>query len=140
MAAACVAGFTTNAVRGTLAWRGDDPQLLKHDIDGITANDAARLQSDAKTLFFDVRPAADFAQSRIHGAVSFPAEDLDGAYENLRDFLAPDVQVIVYGEATLPAVRTAEFLKARGHSVRVLEQGLPGWRERGLPLDTELAP
>jgi rhodanese-related sulfurtransferase len=128
-------------MRGTLTWRGDDPQLLKHDIDGITANDAARLQSDAKTLFFDVRPAADFAQSRIHGAVSFLGR---GSRRARTRTCGISWRRTCTSSSTArkrcPAVRTAEFLKARGHSVRVLEQGLPGWRERGLPLDTEPAP
>ena len=133
--AAFLAGLASNSVRQTLEWRGNDPQFLKHDIVGVTADEAARLQHDPKTLFLDVRPAAEFVAGHIPGAVPFPSEDMDSAYAELRDFFGPDVMAIVYGDGSMPAVRAAEYLQARDHNVQALEGGWDGWKKRGLPVE-----
>ncbi len=141
--AALVTGFVSNAARNKLAWGGNDPELLKRqaDISRISLDEAAKHTDDAHAFFLDVRPRVEFDASRIRGAVSFSADDFTAAYAEIRDFLGPDVQVIVYGESTLPAVRAAEFLQARGHTaVRVLDGGWRMWQERTLPVDTGAAP
>lgn len=135
LAAAAMAGFGSNAVRGTLDPGGNDPELLKRDLQRIALDEAAAHADDARTLFLDVRPRAEYAAAHVRGAASFSADDFDAAYAELRDFLGPDVQLVVYGEATLPAVRAAEYLVARGHAVRVLDGGWRGWQERGLPVE-----
>ena len=139
--AAFAAGFTSNAVRTKLAWSGNDPELLKRaqDVDRVSLEEAARHTDDAHVFFLDVRPRTEFDAARIHGSVSFCADDFDAAYAEIRDFLGADVQVIVYGESTLPAVRAAEYLQARGHTVRVLDGGWRMWQERSLPVDTGAA-
>jgi rhodanese-related sulfurtransferase len=137
LAAAFAVGFGSNAVRGTLDPAGNDPQLLKHEnLQRIALDDAASRLDDSRTLFLDVRPRGEYDAGRIRGAVSFSSDDFDAAYTELRDFLSPDVQIVLYGDATLPAVRAAEFLIARGHhGVRVLDGGWRGWQERGLPVE-----
>ena len=140
LVAAAVAGFGTNAVRGTVDPGGNDPELLKRDVERIAIGDAAVRTDDARTLFLDVRPRSDYEAGRIRGAVSFSADDFAAAYAEIRDFLAPDVQIVVYGDATLPAVRGAEFLVARGHSVRVLDGGWRGWQQRGFPVEGAASP
>jgi rhodanese-related sulfurtransferase len=129
------AGFLSNAVRSSLSWAGSDPQLLGRDVESISISDAAVLQDDPTALFLDVRSARDFEAEHVQGAVSFSADDFGAAYEELRDFLDSDVRVVIYGEETLPAIRGAEFLKARGLHPRVLDGGWRGWRERNLPVE-----
>jgi rhodanese-related sulfurtransferase len=140
LAAAAAAGFGTNAVRGTVDPGGNDPELLKRSLERIPIGAAATHADDARTLFLDVRPRIEYEAAHIRGAVAFSADDFESAYAEIRDFLAPDVQIIVYGEATLPAVRAAEFLIARGHAVRVLDGGWRGWSERALPVDAAASP
>ena len=135
VAAAFMAGFTSNAVRQTLQWHGNDPQFLKHDIVGVSADEAAQLQNDPTTLFLDARPAAEFAAGHIHGATSFPAEDKDAAYSELRDFLGPDMKALVYGDNSMQVVGVAEYLEERGHVVRALEGGWNGWQKHKLPVE-----
>jgi 3-mercaptopyruvate sulfurtransferase SseA len=137
LAAAFAVGFGSNAVRGTLDPSGNDPQLLKHEnLQRIALDEAATRIDDSRTLFLDVRARAEYDAGRIRGAVSFSSDDFDAAYTELRDFLSPDVQIVLYGDATLPAVRAAEFLVARGHQgVRVLDGGWRGWQERGWPVE-----
>lgn len=137
VAVALAAGTLSNAVRSTLDWRGNDPLLLQKEVGRIATAEAAAMQNDPRCLFLDVRPRRDYEAARIAGALSFAAGTFDSAYAELRDFLAPDVQAVVYGEETLPVVRAAEYLKARGHTVRVLEGGWRAWHEAGLPQETE---
>jgi rhodanese-related sulfurtransferase len=140
VAAACVAGTVSNTLRSSLEWRGNDPLLLQKNVERVGVEDAARLQDDPACLFLDVRPRAEYARGRIRGALSFAADSLDASYAELRDFLGPEIQVLVYGDATLPAVRGAEYLKARGHKVRVLEGGWPAWQSKHLPQEAEAQP
>jgi rhodanese-related sulfurtransferase len=141
LVAAFAVGFATNAVRGSIDPGGNDPELLKRqEIERIALDDAARLLDDAHALFLDVRPVPEYASGHIQGAVGFSADDFAAAYAEIRDFLAPDLQIVLYGDATLPAVRAAEFLAARGHEARVLDGGWRGWTSRGLPSEGEAAP
>lgn len=140
VAAACVAGAISNGVRSTLAWRGNDPLLLQKNVDRIGVGAAAALQDDPRCLFLDARSRAEYDRGRIRGALSFSADSLDAAYAEVRDFLGPEIQLVIYGEETLPAVLGAEYLATRGHAVRVLEGGWRAWRERALPQDAEATP
>lgn len=141
LAVAGAAGFGTNAVRGTVDPGGNDPELLKRsELQRIAIADAAARLDDAHALFLDVRASVEYDTAHIRGAVSFSADDFTAAYSEVRDFLAPDVQIIVYGESTLPAVRAAEFLAARGHAPAVLDGGWRGWNERGLPVEGAATP
>jgi len=138
--AAAAAGALSNALRPTLEWGGNDPLLLKHGLDGLSVEEAALYQEDPAALYLDVRPAADYARERIHGAIGFSADDFAAGYAAIRDFLGPDVKLIAYGDDTLPAVRAAEFLKARGHTAWVLEGGWGAWKRARLPTDSGQAP
>ena len=131
--AALVAGAVSNATRShRLAWSGGDPDLLRYPkVKSISIAEAAPLQDKATTLFLDARPKHDFEVEHVRGAVSFSADDLGTAFEELRDFLSADVTLIVYGQDTLPAVRAVEFLAQRGREARVLESGWRGWKARG---------
>jgi rhodanese-related sulfurtransferase len=134
LGAALVAGIVSNAARPhRLAWSGGDPDLLRYPkVKSISITAALPLREKATTLFLDARPKRDFEVEHVRGAVSFSADDLGAAFEELRDFLGPDVTLVVYGQETLPAVRTVEFLAQRGHEARVLEGGWRAWKARGL--------
>jgi len=140
VAAAFVAGYASNALRPTLEWGGSDPLLLKHGIDGLSAEEAALYQGDPTALYLDVRPAEEYARERIQGAISFAADDFTSGYDGVRDFLGPEVKLIAYGDDTLPAVRAAEFLKERGHTAWVLEGGWQAWKKAQLPTESGAAP
>jgi len=138
LAAAFAAGFTTNAVRSRAAIdvSGSDPALLKYtELERVSLDDAAKSLDQATTLFLDVRAKPEYDTGHVRGAISFPADDLDAAYAEIRDFLGAGVHTVVYGVATLPAVSAAQFLKARNHDVRVLDGGWRMWVERALPVD-----
>lgn len=136
LAAGAVAAVVSNGVRRSLEWGGSDPILIKHgDVATVSLEDAAAAQADVNTLFLDVRARAEHEASHVLGAVSFPADELEAAYAAVRDFLGPDVKIVLYGDETLPAVRAAEFLAVRGHTARVLDGGWRSWRAKKLPVE-----
>ena len=139
--AALVAGVLSNASRShRLPWSGGDPDLLRYPkVKSISVAEAAPLHEKATTLFLDARPKRDFEIEHVRGAVSFTADDLATAFEELRDFLGADVTLVVYGQDTLPAVRAVEFLAVRGHEARVLEGGWRAWKARRLATETGAA-
>jgi rhodanese-related sulfurtransferase len=141
VAVAAVAGVVSNTTRGSLAWGGSDPDLIGRDVMALSAEEAGAILDQATVLFLDVREARDFAQGRVRGALSFPTSDFEAAYAELRDFLSPDLRLVVYGDKTLFALRAAEFLEARGLHPEVMEGGWAAWKKAGLPVETgEAAP
>ncbi len=132
---ALLAAAISNAVRPTLRWRGDDLDLMRHHVPRVTVEQAARAHPEATTLFLDVRAASDYARGHVAGAVEFGGADLQAMYDGLRDFLGPEIQLIVYGDEVLGPVRATEFLAARGHRASVMEGGWRAWTERRLPVE-----
>jgi rhodanese-related sulfurtransferase len=130
-------GLSTNALRSQgLDLGGRDPERFRHpDVEFIGAEDAALLLEDIQTLFLDARPPGDFERRRVFGAVSFPADDQEKAYEELRDFLTPEMQLVVYSGNSMRSVRLVRFLAERGFTARVLEGGWDAWQERHLPVE-----
>jgi 3-mercaptopyruvate sulfurtransferase SseA len=137
---AITAAAISNMIRPTLRWRGDDLDLMRHKVPRIPLAEAARAQASAATLFLDTRAAADFGRAHVPGAVAFGGADLQVPYDELRDFLAPEMTLIVYGDDVLAAVRAVEFLNARGHTAHVLEGGWSAWTLGRHPIESMEAP
>ncbi|MFQ5601119.1 MAG: rhodanese-like domain-containing protein [Candidatus Krumholzibacteriia bacterium] len=132
-----VAAFVANGLRsGGIEWRGGDPERFRYPgVEFISIEDAAVLHEDLSTLFLDARSPRDFETRHVFAAVSFPADDVEAAYEELRDFLDPQMNLVVYSTETLVAVRAARFLGERGFRASVLDGGWEEWRGRRLPVE-----
>ena len=93
----------------------------------------ARAQA-GEVVVLDVRPAAEYAAGHIPGARSLPLEHLE-AY---LDDLDPAVEVVAYcrGPLCLLAPEAVALLRGRGWRARCLEDGLPEWRQAGLPVES----
>lgn len=132
-------GLGANAWRSEgIDWRGSDPERFRHqDVEFLRLPEAAALHESASpmTMFLDARDPADFARGHVFGAVSMPADDVEAAYVELRDFLDPGMTLVVYAGDTMRAVRLAKFLSSRGYAARVLEGGWEAWQERRLPVE-----
>ena len=81
----------------------------------------------------DVRPEEEYAAGHIPGACSLPLEHLEARL----DELDPDLEVVAYcrGPLCLLAPEAVTLLRARGRRARCLEDGLPEWRQAGLPVE-----
>lgn len=137
LALAVLLGLTTNALRSQgIDLGGDDPERFRHpDVEFVALPEAASLLENVETLFLDARPPEEFDRRHVFGAVSFSADDLEAAYEELRDFMTPETSLIVYAGDSMRAVRLVKFLAARGYQARVLEGGWEAWQEQRLPVE-----
>jgi len=86
-----------------------------------------------EVVVLDVRPAEEYLAGHIPGARSLPLEHLEARL----DELDPDLEVIAYcrGPLCLLAPEAVTLLRERGRRARCLEDGLPEWRQAGLPVE-----
>lgn len=86
-----------------------------------------------EALVVDVRPAEEFAAGHIPGAVSIPLADLAARLPEL----PRDSEVIAYcrGPYCVLAPQAVELLHREGFRARRLQEGLPEWRQAGLPVE-----
>lgn len=92
----------------------------------------SRVGSGEVTLL-DVRPLEEFEAGHIPGAVSVPLAELESRLANL----PRDREVVAYcrGPYCVLAVQAVELLRARGFRAIRMEEGVPDWRARGLPVE-----
>jgi rhodanese-related sulfurtransferase/DNA-binding transcriptional ArsR family regulator len=87
-----------------------------------------------QVALIDVRPADEYAQGHIPGAVSVPLGELDRHMRSLRK----RTEVVAYcrGPYCVLAPEAVARLRARGFRARRLADGMPEWRLAGLPVAT----
>jgi len=92
----------------------------------------ARVRTGAVTLL-DVRPEEEFRAGHLPGALSVPLGDLERRLAEL----PRDREVVAYcrGPYCVLAVEAVELLRARGFEAIRMEEGVPDWRARGLPVE-----
>jgi len=85
-------------------------------------------------IVIDVRPEEEFVAGHVPGARSFPLDHLEARLGELD----ADIEVVAYcrGPLCLLAPEAVTLLRARGRRARCLEDGLPEWRQAGLPVES----
>jgi len=83
-------------------------------------------------ILLDVRPCEEYQAGHLPQAISLPLADLE---ERLAD-LPRDRVIVAYcrGPYCLFADEAVAILHAHGYQARRLEEGVPEWREHGLPV------
>jgi rhodanese-related sulfurtransferase/DNA-binding transcriptional ArsR family regulator len=91
-----------------------------------------RLKAGIVTVL-DVRPEDEFALGHLPGAINIPLRELE---RRLAD-LDLDQEIVAYcrGPYCVLSYEAVALLRARGFTVRRLEDGLPEWRAAGLPVE-----
>lgn len=100
----------------------------------VPAELAQRMLEAGETLvFIDLRPAEEFKAGRLPGARSIPFGDVPKRYAEI----PRTSRVILYCACSLKEVLPGhQFLWDRGYrNISVLEEGFPGWVERGFPVE-----
>ena len=106
----------------------------RDELEPITADELIGRMKDNEVLLIDVRPLDEFRSAHIAGAIPLPICDLEKRIEEL----PKDKEIVAYcrGRYCLYAVEAVEALRAHGFSAKRLTEGVPDWRELGLPVNT----
>ena len=98
----------------------------------------AKIKYDAgMALFIDARSKPEFDSARIAGAENIPADDPPaGAIEAV---MARPRELVIYcdGASCGASAGLARAMIDRGYgrTIYVIEEGFPGWEERGYPVE-----
>src|SRR5216684_5010020 len=89
------------------------------------------LRSD-QVILLDVRPVEEFRAGHLPQALSIPVAELEARIAEL----PADKQIVAYcrGPYCVFADEAVALLRTHGYQARRLEEGVPDWRRRGLPV------
>lgn len=106
----------------------------RDDFEPIDRAELARRLDAGTVTLIDVRPAEEYAQAHIAGAVSVPLDRLP-AWARTAPKRRP---VVAYcrGPYCVYALEAVAVLRKRGISARRAEDGVSEWRAAGLPVET----
>lgn len=107
----------------------DRGQLERVEVEALVA----RVRGGDVTVL-DVRPTEEYRAGHIPGALSVPLPELERRIAEL----PADREFVAYcrGPFCVLAVEAVRVLRARGLTALRLEEGVPEWRARGLPIAT----
>jgi rhodanese-related sulfurtransferase len=86
-----------------------------------------------EVTLLDVRPVEEFRAGHIPGAVSIPVTELKRRLASLPKHR--DVVAYCRGPYCVFAVEAVKVLRANGFTALRMEEGVPEWRARGLPVE-----
>ncbi len=102
-------------------------------LEPVTREDLVSRLRDGLVTVLDVRPVDEYAAGHVPGALNIQLAELE---QRLGE-LPADREVIAYcrGPYCVLSFEAAALLRARGYSVRRLEDGYPEWKAAGLPVE-----
>ncbi len=105
----------------------------KDDLEPIAAKELLGRARKGLVTVLDVRPAEEYRAGHLPGAVNIPLSDLEGQLGKL----PKSKEVVAYcrGPYCVLAFEAVARLRKKGLKARRLEDGLPEWRRRGLPVE-----
>ncbi len=112
---------------------------LPEGIKPITLDEAKKAFDEQAALFLDARPAADYAEAHLPGALNLPPARFEELFLDLADRIeeAPALLVYCTGEECSDSIEVAERLQETGdHTIYVMEAGWRAWVEAGYPTTT----
>ena len=121
------ADHLAEAGRAARDYLGDaDPREL------VSREELLRRVKLGDAIVLDLRPVEEYRVGHIAGALSLPLEELEARLADL----PAGVEVVAYcrGPLCLLAPEAVATLRSRGLQARCLEDGLPEWRQAGLPV------
>ena len=108
-----------------------------------TLDDAAAALQAGAALFVDARPAEEYAEGHIQGAISLPFTEFDDVFPTVRPQLEAASLIITYcsGEECRASEFAADRLVEMGlEAVEILPEGFGAWEAAGYPVATEEEP
>ena len=111
-----------------------DPEV----VEAVHSADLLDRLGSGEVVVLDVRPPDEYAAGHIPGAISMPFEEVERRFAELPS----DGEIVAYcrGPYCIYAVRAVEALRRGGFRARRMEDGIPDWAQRGLPVEVGAAP
>jgi rhodanese-related sulfurtransferase len=102
------------------------------DLQPIAANELLEALRLDQVVLLDVRPAEEYRAGHLPQALSLPLEEFEARLSEL----PTEKEIIAYcrGPYCVFADEAVAVLRAHGYQARRLEEGVPDWRELGLPV------
>lgn len=102
-------------------------------LEPVDSEELIRLVRKGAVTVLDVRPTEEYRAGHIQGAISIPIADLKRRLAEL----PKRREVVAYcrGPYCVYAVEAVKLLRARGFKAVRMEDGIPEWRARGLPVE-----
>lgn len=128
------------ALRDLAAERYAEVEMMVRDyfeardqLEPVSREELIARAEDASVLILDVRPPEEYSAGHIPGAISLPLDQLE---ERLVD-LPPNTEIVAYcrGPYCVMAPQALQLLRRHGYQARRLQDGLPEWRQAGLPVE-----
>ena len=112
----------------------DDYFHARDALDAVGFTALEQMLSDGLVTLLDVRPADEFADGHVPGALNIPLTELKARL----DEIPPGTDVVAYcrGPWCVLAFEAVALLRETGRAAKRLDGGLPEWRRAGLPVIT----
>jgi rhodanese-related sulfurtransferase len=106
-------------------------------LEPLSADELLERVARRQALVVDVRPAEEYAAGHIPGAISVPLAELAARLPDL----PRETEIIAYcrGPYCVLAPQVVQILHEEGFRARRLQEGLPEWRQAGLPVEAGTA-
>ncbi len=107
----------------------------KDAFEPVPAQEVLERASKGLVTVLDVRPPEEYAAGHVPGAINIPLPEIE---KRLRE-IPSGREVVAYcrGPYCLMAYEAVAFLRKKGRKARRLQDGMPEWRLRGLPVEGE---
>ncbi len=110
-------------------------RVFFEDRDGlepVSKDELWKRMQDKDVIVLDVRPSEEYKNGHIAGALSVPLSEL----KNKLKEIPQDRQIVAYcrGPYCVLSAEAMEILRTAGYQAIRLKEGLPEWKEAGLPL------
>ncbi len=101
-------------------------------MDAVSREELVAKVRDGEVTVLDVRPPEEFEAGHLPRALSMPLKELERRLSELPH----DREIVAYcrGPYCVLAVEAVEMLRRRGFTAFRLEDGVPDWQARGLPV------
>lgn len=99
----------------------------------ISSVELSHRMAEGVVVVLDVRPAIEYHQGHITGAVSMPLDELEARLADI----PPNQEIVAYcrGPYCLFADDAVALLTVKGYRARRLQEGYPEWQAAGLPTE-----
>ena len=104
----------------------------RDELEPVTQAELRKLVRDGDVTVIDVRPADEYEAGHIPGALSIPVSELK---RRLRE-LPKRREILAYcrGPYCVFSLEAVTLLRQHGFRARRTDEGLPAWRDAGLPI------